>query len=42
MIMQGVDNTVTGENIEVLGFSREDTFDHVIAFVLDGITPTAT
>lgn len=42
MIMQGVDNTVTGENIEVLGFSREETFDHMIAFVLDGITPKAT
>lgn len=37
MIMQGVDNTVAAENIEVLGFSREETFDHVIAFVINGI-----
>lgn len=37
MIMQGVDNTVAAENIEVLGFSREETFDHVISFVINGI-----
>lgn len=37
MIMQGVDNTVAPENIQVLGFSREETFEHVIAFVINGI-----
>ncbi|MDE6528660.1 MAG: TetR/AcrR family transcriptional regulator [Muribaculaceae bacterium] len=37
MIMQGVDNTVAPENIEVLGFSREETFNHVIEFVINGI-----
>lgn len=38
LVMQGVDNTVTGENIEALGFHRDDMLEHVIAFILDGIT----
>ena len=37
MIMQGVDNTVAAGNIEELGFPREATFDHIIAFVINGV-----
>ena len=37
LVMLGVDNTVAAENMEVLGFEREATFNNVISFILDGV-----
>lgn len=42
MVMQGVDNTVAAENLEILGFTRDDTFNKIIAFIVDGITSQTT
>ena len=38
MIMLGVDNTVTHPEIDVLGISRRETFDHAVEFVLESLT----
>ncbi len=38
MMMMGVDNTAATTEIGVLGVSREETFEHAVKFILDGLT----
>lgn len=38
VMMMGVDNTAATTEIGVLGVSREETFEHAVKFILDGLT----